>query len=167
MREIVHIQGGQCGNQIGAKFKEDAWSMHEVWKYRWTVEVWTYTDNHKKLITIVKDNCPPKSGGSEPKVFYLKIIGDYYRYTVQDESRDKLAEVTENANKYTPTSHWSCWLLQHQSRSSLNFLWCLPNELWSVSDYIIKDKNHQKIIKVNVAKIIFHSADINFSLAKI
>jgi hypothetical protein len=22
MREIVHIQGGQCGNQIGAKFWE-------------------------------------------------------------------------------------------------------------------------------------------------
>ena len=22
MREIVHVQGGQCGNQIGAKFWE-------------------------------------------------------------------------------------------------------------------------------------------------
>ena len=26
MREIVHIQGGQCGNQIGAKF----WEVSEV-----------------------------------------------------------------------------------------------------------------------------------------
>jgi hypothetical protein len=26
MREIVHIQGGQCGNQIGAKFWEVSFS---------------------------------------------------------------------------------------------------------------------------------------------
>ena len=100
MREIVHVQGGQCGNQIGAKFEEDAWSKHEAWEYRWTAKVWTYTDNHKKLITIVKDNCLPKSGGSEPKVFYLKMIGDYYRYTAKAASGDKLTEVTENASKY-------------------------------------------------------------------
>ncbi|CAE7354450.1 unnamed protein product, partial [Symbiodinium microadriaticum] len=26
MRELVHVQGGQCGNQIGAKF----WEVHRV-----------------------------------------------------------------------------------------------------------------------------------------
>ena len=30
MREIVHLQGEQCGNQIRAKFKEDARNKHEV-----------------------------------------------------------------------------------------------------------------------------------------
>ena len=56
--------------------------------------------NCKKIITIVKDNCLPKSGDDEAKVFYLKMIGDYYRYTAETASGDKLAEVTENASKY-------------------------------------------------------------------
>jgi hypothetical protein len=30
MREIVHIQGGQCGNQIGAKFWEVVCDEHGV-----------------------------------------------------------------------------------------------------------------------------------------
>jgi hypothetical protein len=30
MREIVHIQGGQCGNQIGAKFWEVIADEHGV-----------------------------------------------------------------------------------------------------------------------------------------
>jgi tubulin beta len=30
MREIVHIQGGQCGNQIGAKFWEVMSDEHGV-----------------------------------------------------------------------------------------------------------------------------------------
>jgi len=30
MREIVHIQGGQCGNQIGAKFWEVICDEHGV-----------------------------------------------------------------------------------------------------------------------------------------
>ena len=29
MREIVHIQAGQCGNQIGAKFWEVSMLKHE------------------------------------------------------------------------------------------------------------------------------------------
>ena len=100
MREIVHVQGGQCGNQIGTKFREDVWIEHTDWSCLLAALARTYTDNHKKLITIVKDNYLPKSGGSEPKVFYLKMIGDYYRYTAETASGDKLAEVTENASKY-------------------------------------------------------------------
>jgi tubulin beta len=30
MREIVHIQGGQCGNQIGAKFWEIISDEHGI-----------------------------------------------------------------------------------------------------------------------------------------
>ena len=30
MREIVHMQGGQCGNQIGAKFWETLSDEHGV-----------------------------------------------------------------------------------------------------------------------------------------
>ena len=36
MRELVHIQGGQCGNQIGAKF----WEVRSKFRLgtRWSVE---------------------------------------------------------------------------------------------------------------------------------
>jgi Tubulin len=30
MREIVHIQGGQCGNQIGAKFWEVSYDIYDI-----------------------------------------------------------------------------------------------------------------------------------------
>ncbi|GKV33878.1 hypothetical protein SLEP1_g42324 [Rubroshorea leprosula] len=30
MREILHIQGGQCGNQIGAKFWEMVCDEHDI-----------------------------------------------------------------------------------------------------------------------------------------
>ena len=36
MREIVHIQGGQCGNQIGAKFwevrRQSIGSLQPFWR---------------------------------------------------------------------------------------------------------------------------------------
>jgi hypothetical protein len=31
MREIVHLQAGQCGNQIGAKFWEVISDEHGMW----------------------------------------------------------------------------------------------------------------------------------------
>jgi hypothetical protein len=36
MREIVHIQAGQCGNQIGAKFWEVISDEHggKFWKFK-------------------------------------------------------------------------------------------------------------------------------------
>ena len=56
--------------------------------------------NCQKIINIVKDRCLAKAGDDEAKVFYLKMIGDYYRYTAETATGDKLAEVTENARKY-------------------------------------------------------------------
>jgi len=35
MREIVHIQGGQCGNQIGAKFWEVGSSNYSATCWCW------------------------------------------------------------------------------------------------------------------------------------
>ena len=56
--------------------------------------------NCKKVIGIVKDNCIPKAADDEAKVFYLKMIGDYYRYNAETATGDKLSETTENASKY-------------------------------------------------------------------
>lgn len=37
MREIVHLQAGQCGNQIGAKVRQiiSGTSIHSTWSRRW------------------------------------------------------------------------------------------------------------------------------------
>jgi 14-3-3 protein epsilon len=56
--------------------------------------------NCSKIISIVKDKSLPKASDSEAKVFYLKMIGDYYRYTAETAKDDKLAEVIKQALKY-------------------------------------------------------------------
>lgn len=56
--------------------------------------------NCQKIINIVKDQALPKAGDDEAKVFYLKMIGDYYRYTAETAQGAKLEDVTENALKY-------------------------------------------------------------------
>ena len=56
--------------------------------------------NCEKVINIVKDKSLPKAKDDEAKVFYLKMIGDYYRYTAESATGDQLAAVTENALKY-------------------------------------------------------------------
>lgn len=56
--------------------------------------------NCDKVISIIKDEALPKATEDESKVFYLKMIGDYYRYTAEAATGDQLAAVTENALKY-------------------------------------------------------------------
>ena len=56
--------------------------------------------NCKKIIGIVEKDAFPKASDDEAKVFYLKMIGDYYRYTAETATGDKLSEVTEAAMKY-------------------------------------------------------------------
>jgi len=56
--------------------------------------------NCDKIIKIVETQALPKAKEEEAKVFYLKMIGDYYRYTAETAQGDKLAEVTESALKY-------------------------------------------------------------------
>ena len=56
--------------------------------------------NCEKVINIVKEQALPKAEDDEAKVFYLKMIGDYYRYNAEAASGDQLSAVTENALKY-------------------------------------------------------------------
>mmetsp|Transcript_9297 Transcript_9297/g.8956 ORF Transcript_9297/g.8956 Transcript_9297/m.8956 type:complete len:240 (-) Transcript_9297:46-765(-) len=56
--------------------------------------------NCQKVIDIVNEHCIPKAKEDDAKVFYLKMIGDYYRYTAETATGSKLEEVTENASKY-------------------------------------------------------------------
>ena len=52
------------------------------------------------IIGIVNDGCLPKSGDDEAKTFYLKMIGDYYRYISESVTGDKLKEVSDKATDY-------------------------------------------------------------------
>ena len=54
----------------------------------------------KKVINIVKENSLPKAGDGESKTFYLKMIGDYYRYIAETAKDDLLQEVTDGATEY-------------------------------------------------------------------
>jgi len=52
------------------------------------------------IIKAVDEKAYPKADSPESKTFYLKMIGDYYRYIAECVKGDKLAEVTEKANEY-------------------------------------------------------------------
>ena len=51
----------------------------------------------KKVIKIVTEYSLPKAGDDEAKTFYLKMIGDYYRYVAENATGDLLKEATEGA----------------------------------------------------------------------
>ena len=51
----------------------------------------------KKVISIVQDHSIPKATEAESKTFYLKMIGDYYRYIAETAKETLLEEVTEKA----------------------------------------------------------------------
>ena len=57
-------------------------------------------DKCKKVINIVKDNSLPKAKEPESQTFYLKMIGDYYRYIAETAKDALLTEVTNAALKY-------------------------------------------------------------------
>lgn len=52
------------------------------------------------IIKSVNEYSIEKAESSEIKTFYLKMIGDYYRYIAECVKGDKLAEVTENALQF-------------------------------------------------------------------
>ena len=54
----------------------------------------------KKVIKIVKDHSIPKATEAESKTFYLKMIGDYYRYIAETAKDKLLEEVTQGALDY-------------------------------------------------------------------
>ena len=55
------------------------------------------TDLCEDIINSVRESSLKKADSPESKTFYLKMIGDYYRYIAESVKGDKLAEVTEHA----------------------------------------------------------------------
>lgn len=50
-----------------------------------------------RVIEIVKGSSLPKATDDEAKTFYLKMIGDYYRYIAENATGDSLATATQGA----------------------------------------------------------------------
>jgi len=54
----------------------------------------------KHVISILRDRILPKSSEIEARAFYLKMIGDYYRYIAENAKGDTLIEASEKAIDY-------------------------------------------------------------------
>lgn len=54
----------------------------------------------KHIISIIRDKILPKSNEIEARAFYLKMIGDYYRYIAENARGDTLIEASDNAIGY-------------------------------------------------------------------
>ena len=64
--------------------------------YKTKIEEELYKDC-LRIISVVKENCIEKGGDHESEAFFLKMVGDYYRYVAENASPDKIAELREGA----------------------------------------------------------------------
>lgn len=80
-------------NKKYAEFSSDCAS------YKTKIEA-ELADKCKQVIKIVKENSIPKAVEPESKTFYLKMIGDYYRYIAETAKDALLKEVTDAALEY-------------------------------------------------------------------
>jgi len=52
------------------------------------------------IVALVRDKCMKVAQDQESKAFFLKMIGDYYRYVAESASPDRLEEVKKGALEY-------------------------------------------------------------------
>lgn len=52
------------------------------------------------IVNVVKDKCMKVASNNESKAFFLKMVGDYYRYVAESATADKLSEVKNGALEY-------------------------------------------------------------------
>lgn len=55
------------------------------------------TDISNEVISLLKEHLIPKAEGAEAKVFYHKMVGDYYRYLAEFSSGDGRKATADNA----------------------------------------------------------------------
>ena len=73
-------------------------------KYKKQIETALYADC-EKIISIVRTKVLTKPADDESKVFFEKMVGDYYRYIAETAQGDKLEQVKQEALKsYTEAS---------------------------------------------------------------
>ena len=60
--------------------------------YKKKIETALYADC-EKIIDIVKSKVLSKASDEEPRAFFVKMVGDYYRYIAETAQGDKLEQV--------------------------------------------------------------------------
>ena len=66
--------------------------------YKNKIELALYADC-EKIIDIVRSKVLSKSSEDEPRAFFVKMVGDYYRYIAETAQGDKLEQVKTEALK--------------------------------------------------------------------
>jgi 14-3-3 protein epsilon len=66
--------------------------------YKTQIETALYADC-EKIISIVKNSVLTKSSEDEPRAFFVKMVGDYYRYIAETAQDAKLEQVKNEALK--------------------------------------------------------------------
>ena len=72
-------------------------------------------DLHKdclNIISMIKDNAFKGTGDAESKAFFLKMIGDYYRYMAESAQGDKLVQARDGALQNYKEAETACKDLQ-------------------------------------------------------
>ena len=78
------------------KYEEFSSKCHE---YKTKIEK-ELVDICEDIINLIKTESLSKADNPDAKAFYLKMIGDYYRYVAEAVQGDKLTDVGEEAEKY-------------------------------------------------------------------
>ena len=60
------------------------------------------------IVELVKDKCMKVATEAESKAFFLKMVGDYYRYVAESATADKLEEVKKGALDYYNQATEAC-----------------------------------------------------------
>jgi hypothetical protein len=76
-----------------AKYNESL----STYKKRIEDELYTQCLN---IVALVRDKCMKVATDSESKAFFLKMVGDYYRYVAESSNGAKLEEVKKGALEY-------------------------------------------------------------------
>ena len=53
----------------------------------------------QKVVDMIKNKVLSKSCSGEPKAFFVKMVGDYYRYIAENAKGDNFEQVKQNALK--------------------------------------------------------------------
>lgn len=98
-KNLISSQRAAC-RTIGAIEQNPKYSKHAeaLAKYKATIEA-ELCGNCDRVIRAINEKVLAKECDGEPKAFFVKMIGDYYRYIAENAKESKLEEAKNSALK--------------------------------------------------------------------
>ena len=98
-KNLISSQRAAC-RTIGAIEQNPKYAKHAeaLLKYKTTIEA-ELCANCERVIKAINDKVLAKECDGEPKAFFVKMIGDYYRYIAENASGEKLENAKNSALK--------------------------------------------------------------------